>query len=103
MLTDGLAKDVEWRFSLSDKPVKRDFHIINNLPVEAILSNDFFEDFDVFSAYEYLFTKGEPTDKQDGIYGITFIKKCRSEILSLESQYLQDGKSKTAISSIDTY
>lgn len=91
-LTDGIVKDVDWRFlgNLVGQPIKCDFHIINNLPVNGIVSNAFLEEFDVFSAYEDIITG--TTHEHAGVYGITLIAKCRAEIRSLESQYFQDSK-----------
>lgn len=53
VLTDGLVKDVSWQFEQGDNPVLKDFHIIEALPVDAVVSIDFLDKYDVFSKYEH--------------------------------------------------
>lgn len=97
-LTDGLVKNVKWRFhsARNGKPTKYDFHIFNNLPptVDAIVSNRFIDDHDVFNAHREWIYKDIQED--DGVYNIRLIKKRRKErcadIGSPDSHYLQDSK-----------
>lgn len=98
--TIGVVKDVEWKFRRGDAPIKCDFHVMDNLPVNVIVSNAFLDQFNVFSDYEDLITEQEPEEDEAGIYGISLIERYREEIRSLEDQYIEDSKSSWAESII---
>ena len=49
--TRGLVKDVDWSFDGSDISYQCDFHVLDNLPVDVVLSNDFLFDVNAFSEY----------------------------------------------------
>ena len=94
--TSGVVRNVRWKFRQEDAPIKCDFHIMDNLPVNAIVSNAFLNEFDVFSKYEDLIIEQEPEEDEAGIYGISLIEKYRNEIRSLEGQYVEDSEYKLA-------
>jgi len=53
--TRGLVKDVDWSFDDSDTSYQCDFHVLDNLSVDAVLSNDFLFDVNAFSEYDSSF------------------------------------------------
>ncbi|KAI6565001.1 hypothetical protein MCOR03_002149 [Pyricularia oryzae] len=64
--TRGLVSGLEWDFGNGDRPTKCDFHVIDDLPVEVILSSDFIFDLDLFSSrYETLFVQPKHWRKDD--------------------------------------
>lgn len=53
--TRGLVKDVDWSFDDSDTSYQCDFHVLDNLSVDIVLSNDFLFDVNAFSEYDSSF------------------------------------------------
>ena len=53
--TRGLVKDVDWSFNDSDTSYQCDFHVLDNLSVDVVLSNDFLFDVNAFSEYDSSF------------------------------------------------
>lgn len=95
-LTDGMVKSVRWQFATGGPPRVYDFHIINDLPVDAIVGVDFLHDLDVFSKYQDQITEWSPDEDQAGIYGISLIKsffrRGQKETPYLEAQAQSDRK-----------
>ncbi|KAK0639684.1 hypothetical protein B0T16DRAFT_337399 [Cercophora newfieldiana] len=48
--TSGIARDVPW--TVGDTTVSCDFHVLDNLSVDVVLSNDYLFDMDVFSEHQ---------------------------------------------------
>lgn len=57
--TEGVVKDVEWRFGDSQHSIETNFHVLKGLPVDLLPSNDFLYDFDAFSEYEDFFYQND--------------------------------------------
>ena len=53
--TRGLVKDVDWSFDDSDTSYRCDFHVLDNLSVDVVLSNDFLFNVNAFSEYDSSF------------------------------------------------
>lgn len=90
--TDGIVKDLSWQFRENEGPIRCDFHIINNLPVDAILSNGMVDEYNVFTRYGDTLSQSHSIDDQSGIYNIRLAKKCRTEIAKLEDSFIEDSK-----------
>ncbi|TLD06256.1 uncharacterized protein PgNI_08499, partial [Pyricularia grisea] len=64
----GLVSGLDWGFGNNDTPVNCYFYVINNLPLDLILSCDFVLDLDLFfSKYKTFFEPPKPShDDEDG-------------------------------------
>ncbi|OCK95762.1 uncharacterized protein K441DRAFT_676645 [Cenococcum geophilum 1.58] len=62
--TRGLVKDVDWSFDDSDTSYQCDFHVLDNLPVDVVLSNDFLFDVNAFSEYDSSFFDADDVSAQ---------------------------------------
>lgn len=91
-LTDGVIKDLQWQFRLEDMPLRCDFHVIENLPVDAILSSALVDEHDVFSRYEDLLIDMDSLKGSSGIYNIR-LSEIVQNIESLEGSFEHDSKS----------
>lgn len=104
-LTHGVVRDVEWEFGnslLSDVRVLCDFHVLDDLPCEVILCNDFLYDFDVFTAYKhFLYDETKTVDmfntlaQMNLIRNVGFRQKFKRSIQRLFSGVTEEGKSKS--------
>ncbi|ORY70318.1 uncharacterized protein BCR38DRAFT_421760 [Pseudomassariella vexata] len=93
-LTDGIVNDLEWRFIWSETPIKCDFHVIDELPVNVILSSALVDERDVFAKYDVCFVEHDFIDGEAGIYGISLVDwKKREDIRRLEDLYAEDTNS----------
>lgn len=83
-LTFGMVRGVRWRFQMHldwGTHMRRrggyDFHIIEHLPVDVIVSNDFIQELEVFKHHEHRLVLRQPKQSESGIYGIRFIESLR--------------------------
>lgn len=97
MYTDGIVENMEWQFRSNEKPIRCNFHVIDNLPVDVILSGAMIDEYNIFTEYDDLIIQSDSLDDQFGIYNIRLAEKCRAEIIKLESSFLQDSKALTFI------
>ncbi|KAK3325065.1 hypothetical protein B0H66DRAFT_599252 [Apodospora peruviana] len=89
--TTGIVQGAQWQFRRGEEAVECNFFVLENLPVDIILSNSFLDEFDVFSRYEdRLVSK---PDVSPEIFGISLIGKYSEELRCLESEHHQDLKS----------
>lgn len=90
--THGMVRGVQWQFTPDGQPSTHDFHIIRDLLVDAILSSQFLEDFEIFSNYEHLLQPAHIGGGQGVIYGISLAKKPKAQRnnKSLEDQAGED-------------
>ena len=91
-LTDGIVKNLSWQFREGEEPIRCDFHVIDKLPVDAILSNAMIDEHNVFTEYDDLFVQVDLIEDQSGIYNIRLAEECREEIAQLEDTFVQDSK-----------
>lgn len=83
--TIGRVRGVKWRFQRyldwGKHTLRRDgyeFHIIQNLPVDAIVSNDFISKVGVFKNHTHRLVSRRPEKAHTGIYGIRYIESKRA-------------------------
>jgi Aspartyl protease len=62
--TRGLVKGVDWSFDDSDTSYQCDFHVLDNLPVDVVLSNDFLFGVNAFSEYASSFFDADDVSAQ---------------------------------------
>lgn len=91
-VTDGMVRNVKLQIRPNEKPKVCKFHVIENLPVDAVLSNAMVEQLDIFSSYKDLLTRSELQEDNGGIYGITLVERCKEELRHLEASYLEDSR-----------
>ncbi|KFH48380.1 hypothetical protein ACRE_005590 [Hapsidospora chrysogenum ATCC 11550] len=94
-LTDGLVRNLAWQFHGGEPPIRCDFHVIDNLPVDAILSNTIIDEYNVFSEYDNRLVRLESAGHKSGVYNIRLAEKCRDEIAHLDDSFVQDMTSDT--------
>ena len=88
--TCGLVKGLQWSFGDSGEAVTSDFYILEDLPVDIVLSNEFLFELDVFSRFgEYLVQLDSDFDIAE-LYPIKLIGIYSDELLELENQYIND-------------
>lgn len=89
--TIGMVRGVKWdfldswRYALDRE--EYEFHVIQHLPVDVIVNNDFIQKFKVFKRHKHVLVLRRPKEFQPGIYGIRFInslhghkkEQCRSQ------------------------
>lgn len=82
--TIGKVRGVRWKFqkwldcgSHTRRRAGYDFHIIQHLPVDVIVSNDFVQNLEVFKRHKHRLVSRQPNQFESGIYGIRFIKSLR--------------------------
>lgn len=96
--TDGVVRDLEWQFQRDGECIRCDFHVIDGLPVDAILSSTLVGEFEIFSRQQQedddVFIQLVPSEAQDpsAIYNIRLVEKTRTEITRLEETFDQDSK-----------
>lgn len=83
--TIGRVRGVKWRFQRyldwGKHTLRRDgyeFHIIQHLPVDAIVSNDFIAKVGVFKNHTHRLVSRRPEKAHTGIYGIRYIESKRA-------------------------
>ena len=93
-VTSGLAANVRWSFSEQGPPLFCDFLILEGLPVDILLSNDFIDRFDVFSEYEHLISTDMLGIEDDlpSVFGVILLGKFSEELSNLEQEYYKDCK-----------
>lgn len=94
--TRGLVKDVDWSFDDSDTSYQCDFHVLDNLPVDVVLSNDFLFDVNAFSEYDSSFFDADDVSAQ-GYVELSLVKQISwlgNRIQKFFSRKTQEGTSK---------
>lgn len=66
VFTRGLVSGLDWDFGNGEQPVNCDFYVIDDLPVDAVLSSDFVLELDLFSSkYKTFFVQPNPWHQDD--------------------------------------
>ncbi|KAI6446241.1 hypothetical protein MCOR22_003929 [Pyricularia oryzae] len=66
VFTRGLVSGLDWDFGNGEQPVNCDFYVIDDLPVDAVLSSDFVFELDLFSSkYKAFFVQPNPWHQDD--------------------------------------
>lgn len=91
--TSGIVRDVPWE--VGETVIQCDFHVLDNLCVDVVLSNDYLFKFKIFSEYtEYLDDDGTEDDLSQ-LCNIRLIGQYGESLDLLEEDYLVDGKLQT--------
>ncbi|KAM0547242.1 hypothetical protein ACHAPJ_010504 [Fusarium lateritium] len=91
--TAGLIRDVAWQFGGSKERVKCDFYVLDNLTVDAVLSNHFLFELDVFTRFgNQMVDAGPMSDFQlSDLCIIRLISRYSRELEALESACITDS------------
>lgn len=69
--TSGVARDVPW--TVGETTIRCDFHVLDSLSVEVVLSNDYLYDMDVFSKHQEQFMMLNCEEDMLRFYGIRLV------------------------------
>lgn len=97
--TSGVARGVPW--SVGGKSVRCDFHVLDDMCVDVVLSNDYLFKMRVFSKHGDCFFD---TDSEEGLFqlcNIRLIGRFGDNLSELEDEYLVDGKILDALPTSD--
>lgn len=88
--TRGKAHDYAWTFNLQDPSLTVDFHVMNDLPFDIILSNTFLFNNDVFTKYTQIFYEDEYAVDEESyelslIRELGFLHRLEDRLLSLKN------------------
>jgi hypothetical protein len=88
--TAGMVFGVDWMFGDTGAVFKCDFHVLNNLPADVILSNEFLWEQDAFSNYEQYFYNLESSGSPE-LSLITHIGYFSDKLQSLYEVFRNNG------------
>lgn len=92
--TSGIARDVLW--NVGGKVIQSDFHVLDDLCVEVVLSGDYLFEMRVFSDQRDCFL--ESNSEEDVFCNIRLISRYGETLSDLEDEYLEDVTSPNAFS-----
>ncbi|WQF80554.1 Putative aspartic peptidase domain superfamily [Colletotrichum destructivum] len=87
-LTTGVVRDVSW--AVGDKTVRCEFHVLEDLCVDVVLSKDYLFDLEIFSTYPEWFIDIDSEENVFHFFNIRLLGRYGSELNALEEQYLVD-------------
>jgi hypothetical protein len=90
--TDGVVRGVEWEFGYTGGKVASDFFVLEDLPVDVVLSSDFVFDHDVFGAHERSFYEYGAGLDWLHLCNIRLIGRYSRDLEKLEEEGLVDRK-----------
>lgn len=88
--TSGVIRDVPWE--VGGATVRCDFHVLDALCVDVVLSKDYLFDLNVFSENSEYFFNVDSEDDLFQLFNIRLIGRYGDTLNILEEEYLQDGK-----------
>lgn len=88
--TSGIVRDVEW--DVGGMAVRCDFHVLDNLCVDVVLSNNYLFEFNIFSEYIKYFDDDGTEEDLSQLCNIRLIGQYGESLNLLEEEYLGDGK-----------
>lgn len=88
--TSGIVRDVSWE--VGGKTVQCDFHVLDDLCVDVVLSKNYLFDLNVFSESSEYFFHGNPEEDLFQLSNIRLIGRYGDTLNVLEEEYLEDGK-----------
>ncbi|KAJ9142790.1 hypothetical protein NKR23_g6944 [Pleurostoma richardsiae] len=88
--TSGLVRGLDWRFGDSAETVKCDFYVLDGLPIDVVLSNEFLFGLDAFTRFEGFIVPIASAEELAELYNIRRIGSYSEELLELEKQYQND-------------
>lgn len=92
--TSGVVRNVPW--DVGGKTVRCDFHVLDDLCVDVILSKDYLFDLNVFSEYSNCFYNTSPEDNFSQLCNIRLIGRYGDALNILDEEYLEDVASPNA-------
>lgn len=88
--TSGVVRDVSW--NVGGKTVRCDFHVLDDLCVDVILSKNYLFDLNVFSEHGECFFDTNSEEDLFQLCNIRLIGRYGDTLNVLEEEYLEDGK-----------
>lgn len=89
--TSGVARDVAWE--VGGRTVRCDFHVLDDLCVDVVLSKDYLFDMNVFSEHsDCFFDTGSEEEDRFHLCNIRLIGRFSDTLGGLEDEFLGDGK-----------
>ncbi|KAL2693590.1 hypothetical protein Neosp_000150 [[Neocosmospora] mangrovei] len=82
--TTGVVRNAEWAFGDSGLKVRCDFYVLDDLPVDVVLSGDFVFGFGVFDEFSRFLVHLDSLPDLSELYNIRLIGKYSPELLRLE-------------------
>ncbi|KAK2741600.1 hypothetical protein CKAH01_06941 [Colletotrichum kahawae] len=95
--TTGVVRNAAWR--IGDSTVRCDFHVLDGLPADVILSKDYLFDLNVFSKYTESFVNVDMIEDISLLCGIRLIDERLHDLEELEEGFLRDVTSREAFDS----
>ncbi|KAH7151812.1 hypothetical protein B0J13DRAFT_249061 [Dactylonectria estremocensis] len=95
--TIGCVHNAKWTFGDSKQQTRWDFYVVNDLPVDILLSNEFIFKFDLFSEFEHFIVDHECSPELPGFYNVRLISKYSPELARLEEESNNDLRSPNAV------
>lgn len=93
--TSGVARNVPW--SVGGKMVHCDFHVLDNLCVDVVLSNDYLFETRVFSENSDCFFDTDSEEDLLQLCNIRLIGRFSDGLGGLEDEYLEDGENNSQL------
>ncbi|KAI7971003.1 hypothetical protein EIK77_007119 [Talaromyces pinophilus] len=88
--TSGIVRDVSW--IVGGMGVRCDFHILDNLCVDVVLSNDYLFEYKIFLKYKKYLVDNDMEEDHSQLCSIRLIGRYGESLDLLEQEYLDDGK-----------
>lgn len=88
--TSGVVRDASWE--VGGKTVRCDFHVLEELSVDVIVSNNYLFDLNIFSEYGGCFFDIDSEEDLFELCNIRLIGRYGDGLNVLEQEYLEDGK-----------
>ncbi|KAF4838675.1 hypothetical protein CGCTS75_v000191 [Colletotrichum tropicale] len=92
--THGTVKNAMW--TVGESTVECDFHVLNGLPADIILSKDYLFDLNIFSIYADLFNNLDSVEDLTLLCGIRLVEEEIQDLEKLEADFLRDVTSQDA-------
>lgn len=96
--TNGLVRDAEWIFGESEERVICDFYVLEQLPVDVVLSNAFVFDLKVFTEYSGYIVQEESIAELAELFNIRLIGRYSPELQNVEDLFVNDITSRDSFS-----
>ncbi|OLN81423.1 hypothetical protein CCHL11_09845 [Colletotrichum chlorophyti] len=87
--TVGTVRKATW--SVGDKTVQCDFHVLDNMPVPVILSKDYLFKLEVFSKHADSFFDTDLMDDISLLCGVRLVEEKKLDLDALEADFMRDG------------
>ncbi|KAF9872645.1 hypothetical protein CkaCkLH20_09824 [Colletotrichum karsti] len=94
--TSGIVRDATW--TLGDLTVQCDFHVLEDLSVDVILSKDYIFELEVFSKHGELFFDMDLMEELSLLCGVRLVDEEAYDLDALEGEFMRDVTSEDAFS-----